>query len=363
MRSLAALLLLLVSQSTQSTMVSAAPGIPDVPFVLLRVNYQTNDVEHAYQFTQPYRKSLAPEGFQQISDVFLQFVSPSDFGYTELRSRLTGQRVFRATSIYLGTGVLEWPTGAEEAAFARGAAAGDPQSFSWSNIYTPITESKARSIWESVRDLDLILQIAQQGSYGVFVFDHIYESFYSSSDPEYLVLVYGKPTAPRDVGIPRLVWPRTLVTRGVRTVPEVRVHNFSDEPMSLDVEVALESGGAPVYTSRRSIAGLAADTDVVLSFDRFLPQSQTPYDLDVRLLESGGAAWSDAFADNDASARSIATTDLPVFRLISSLHDPGRVPLPGEMLDFDGDGDYDVIQHPSKPVFMSNDGTGHFVNT
>lgn len=331
---------------------------PDVPVVVLRLGYPTPTFKHAYRFTQPYRKTLAAPPLVQVADVLVEFVSPSDFGHTEVRSRLTGQKVFRATSVWAGLGRFEWPTAAEEVTgVTRGAPAPEPAAFSrWTNL----TETQARAAWESARDIDLVKEIAQAGPYGVFAYIHRYEPNFGPF--EWIFIVYGRPPAPPDAGVIDLVWPRTLITQDVAATPEVRVHNFGDEPIDADVEVEFRDQDEVVHTSRRSVQGLPPDASSLLTFASVTWGDAAPLTYEARILTPGGSSWSDTFADNDALERAIQTTVLPVFRVVSSKSRPGPIPLSGEMADFDGDGDMDVIQHLFTPVFQQNDGTGLYAN-
>lgn len=340
---------------------------PNVTFVLLRLDRLTHEVWNAYRFSQPWRKILQPEGTSAVADLFLDFKSPNDFGYTELRSRLTGQVAFRATAVWSGKGRMEWPSQAEEIAFARGAVSPETDLFGWFNLYTSMNESEARLVWESVRDLEPVASIAAQGPYGVVVFDHLFSvpwwrDIPSSVPPEIEVLVYSRPTAPRDACVLRLEWPRNVVTSWVRTVPEVSVHNFSDEPIAFDVETRILSAGRVIHESTRGVTDLPADASATLSFDPFFPRCAGHLAFQARLRRANGGAWTDAFPDNDAVEMPTILTSLPVFRPVSSFRHPGPVPPGGQMLDFDGDGDLDVIRHGFAPRFLQNDGTGRFTD-
>jgi len=329
---------------------------PEVDFALLRLDPLTLEVLHAYAFSQPFRKILQPEGTWAYGDLFLELENRGDFGTLELTSRLTGRVVFTSSVDYQLPTVLAWPTSAEEVPFARGATAPDADRFDWFNHWTRLNATDAHLAWDSVRDLDLVATIASKGPYGVLVFQFAYAIPPWSVD----VLVYTRPHAPPDAAVLRLDWPRSTVTGWVRTTPEVSVHNFGDEPASFDVEARILSDGVVVHESRRSVAELAADTTMPLAFDPFFPRGPGPLTFEARLRRPGGGVWTDTFADDDAAAQATAVTTLPVFRPISSRRHAGSVPTRGEMLDFDGDGDVDVIQPWPGPSFFQNDGTGRF---
>jgi len=329
---------------------------PDVHFVLLRLDPTTLDVLHAYAYSQPYRKILRPEGTWVLGDLFIDVEDWGDFGSIELKSRLTGQPALRSSLDYQLPPVLEWPTPAEEVPFARGATAPDTDQFSWQPVSTRLTSAQAHLAWDSVRDLDLVGMIASQGSYGVLVIQFAWSIPPETTD----ILLYTRPVAPPDAAVLRLDWPRSLVTEWVRTTPVVTVHNFGDTPDSFDVEARILSDGVVVHESTRGVTDLPADASTSLSFDPFLPQGPGPLTLEARLVGPGGGSWSDTFADDDTLAGTTGLTALPVFRPIGSLRRPGSVPAGGQMIDFDGDGDLDVIKLYSEPYFIQNDGTGHF---
>ena len=345
------------------TSADSGEPIPEVTFLVFRLDSETDEVRHAYRFVQPLRKSLPPEEFEPVADFFIDFKFPSDLGYTEIHSRLTGRKVYRARSVFGGTGRLEWPTEAEEVTgVAGGSTVPEPTIFSWRSIYGSLTEASARDVWMAVRDLDLVASVAQQGAFGVFVFDHPFDVYCACAHPvEREVIVYARPDAPQDVGLTRQLWPRSLIPDRSVTLPEVNVHNFSDEAIDVDVEVELRSEEELLYSSIRTLESFEPDTSVTLLFDEFRPPGLGVLSLTTRLRAQGGG-WSDAFPDNDSLQRSIEVTDRPVFRVIGSERMPGTIPR-GEMLDFDGDGDPDVIQHNVSPTgFWQNDGEGTYID-
>lgn len=328
-----------------------------VPFVLLRLDPATLDVRGAYQYEQPYRKSLLPECNTntghgclriQAGDQYILLVSPSDFGQTTLVSRLTGQRTFDATSIWAGTGELIWPTAAEATTdLSRGVASPEPTLFTAWSEYGEVTESIARQAWDSVKDLQIIASLAV-APYGVFVTSHYYDVF---GPQELILLVYGKPMAPLDAGLVKMLWPADVLTEGVPASPEVRIHNFSDEAIDVDIDLEVAQGQSIVRRLRQSVSALEADGELIVTFDTFVPVGTNPMSFRARLSRPGGSSWSDAFQDNDALDLAVDSIRLPVYRAFPR----AKFPLPAFSIDFDGDADLDVVTWEYNPRFLRND--------
>ena len=288
----------------------------------------------------------------QADDQYILFEEPLDFGRTTLVSRLTGQRTFDATSIWGGTGELLWPTSAEAVTdLSRGDEAGAPTLFTVWSAYGGLTQNEARQAWDSVKDLHVISRLAA-APYGVFVTDHYYDVF---APEELILLVYGKPRAPLDAGLVKVLWPGAVLTEGVPTSPEVRLHNFSDEAIDVEVELEVVQGQSVVRRLRRPVAGLPADADVTITFDGFVPVGSSPMSLRTRLSGPGGSLWGDAFLDNDAVERGVDAVRLPVYRAFPR----ASVPLRAYLLDFDADADLDAVTWEYTPRFLRKEQGGY----
>src|SRR5262245_39262788 len=98
--------------------------VPNVDFVVLRLDYLTYTVKGGYTFSQPFRKVVLPQAFTRVGDVDYHVQSPGDYGYTEVHSRLTGQLILRAGTVWAGTGTWEQPSTALTP-MALGGTAGD----------------------------------------------------------------------------------------------------------------------------------------------------------------------------------------------------------------------------------------------
>ena len=225
----------------------------DVSFVLLRLDWDTHEIEHAYEFIQPYQETAPPDdpgvpgGYLLVADDFyVDFLWPEDFGYTEIHSSLTGQIVYRATSVsFGGAGVVEWPTEAEEIGnYAYGAPPAAADAFDYLPLLASIyTEEEARAAWESVSDLDLISALAAAGPFGVFVSDHQFSAPFGPR--EWLVFAYSLPPTPVDIDIRPGDSSNTINPSGRGVVPVALLGSGAFDIMDVDTAtLAFGPGGA-----------------------------------------------------------------------------------------------------------------------
>jgi hypothetical protein len=320
--------------------------VPDVQFVILRLDDQSYAIKGGYQFSQPFRKPVPPEHFVRVGDIEYRTVPAGDFGYTEIRSRLTGQLVARASTIWMGRGRWEFPDSVP-APIALGGIAPDPASLD----RVGGSPDRADAAWASARQAQPLESLAATGRYEVVIFEHFYTV--GMSDPttaEWIVVAFSRPPAPTDAGVIHVGWPYTVVSRGVPTAAEVTVTNFSDEPETFGLELRVEQSGALLHTSRTLVESLSADASRVVTFDPFTPEAAGSLSFSFTLVGPLGGPWVDTFSDNDQAVRAIEVVDDAVFRPIASLSRPGPIPTEGEPVDLDGDGDLDLFQYDYQPV-------------
>jgi hypothetical protein len=210
-----------------------------------------------------------------------------------------------------------------------------------------------------VSETDVVHRLAGVLPYEVFVLDHDYGGDCTMS--EWIVVVHTVPIAPLDLSIRDVPWPRTWITQNVETIPEVRVDNFADETVIAQLELRLSLGSDLVYHEVQDIE-LEADSTLVPFFGPYVPTSLDEITLEARFLTPTGDPWVDTFSDNDEWSQITSITEHPVFRPISSIRRPGRVPMRGKSVDFDGDGDQDVIDYDREPTFWQNDGFGNYTD-
>jgi hypothetical protein len=333
-------------------------GIPIVDVVVFRLDVESLALAHVYRFDDPFRKGLAPEGYTDFGEVFCDYEEPSDFGHVRVLSRVTSDSLFSATSVFMGTGEVSWPTADVEVGPPLvEPVTVSPATFTWFSPFGSANEDDARSAWESVRNTDLVARLAERQPYDVFAFDFalVADEFRPT---EWVVIVVTHPPAPRDLAVLKTDWPRTLMTRSIATLPEITVHNFGDEPAGAHCEVTF-SDGAILYRSERE-AVVAADDSHTFAFDAYTPDRVGDLALTARVTGADGSEWGDAYADNDEEERPIYVTRRPVFRVVSSIARPGVVPLRSAVLDFDADGDADLLESANPPRLWRNTGDGTF---
>lgn len=341
-----------------------ATTVPDVDFVIVRLDYQTYAIKGYYELYHPYRKSLPEEGHTEAGNIFYRVMYPCDFGFTSVKSRLTGGLLVEASSVWMGTGSFHYPPDSLfSPAYQAGYINPAPDSFIYLPIYAT-AEQYADSAWSRAQGTDIIHRLALLGSYEVVLFDHFYTL--GAADPstaEWIVVAFTNPPAPDDMALVKLNWPKTLVTRNVDFIPEVVVHNFSDRTLSAKVNLTVTTTYGFFGEWNVMLDPLSADSSCTVFYDPIIVTDSGTADLDFELMNPDGSPWFDAYPDNNGWQQDIEVIDLPVFRPVSSTLSPGRVPLHGKALDFDDDGDFDIVQfnHLSCKLWQ-HDGAGTFVD-
>lgn len=341
-----------------------ADTIPDVDFVIVRLDYQTFDIKGYYELTHPYHKSLPEEGYTRTGNIFYRYVSPSDFGYMSVKSRLTGELLVDASSIFMGTGAFHYPPDSLYVTeYEDGFVNPPPDSLIYLQLgWTPA--QYADSAWASVQGTDMISRLAALGTYEVVLFDHFYAQGPAiPSTAEWIVIAFTHPPAPDDIALLNLEWPKTLITRTIDFVPEIVVHNFSDRALEVKATLSVAPAAGSPGEYDVILDPLPADSSRTVYFDTLMIDDLGTADVAFELVDTDGSPLLDAYPDNNGIQRDIEVIELPVFRLMCSKSSPGAIPLDGKALDFDGDGDIDIVQFDS-PTFLlwQNDGCGGFTD-
>jgi hypothetical protein len=282
-------------------------------------------------------------------------VPAGDFGHTEIKSRLTGERVVLASTVWNGTGRFEYP---DDSMFSTtpkfGYSNPDPDEI----IYHQFFFSRpAEPAWEGVRDTDVINRLAALGAYEVFVFDHFYSvGVGNPTTAEWIIVAFTHPPAPDDMAVIDMVWPRTLVTREVPATPEIVVHNFGDGAEEVDVVFTVSGSSGTVHEERQSLGSVPADVSQRIFFEPVTNMGLESMAMSFTFLDPAGQGWEDAYPANDAWDQVITVTDQPVFRRTYG------IPTNGLPVDVDNDGDMDIAQHNQFLKIWQNDGSGHFTD-
>jgi hypothetical protein len=324
----------------------------EVHIAVFRLDYQTFGLKTAYEFAQPYRKSLPKPGYEHLENLYVYTRPAGDFGFTLADCRLTGKQVLNAETVWMGRGRFLYPTANEHIADVQyGFTSPDPVALVEISTTTPV------EVWDTIRGTDVIHRLASHGAYEVYIKRHFYTvGVHDPTTAEWIIIAFTHPPAPLDVGLVDVLWPRTLITAELPVTPEIKFHNFSDAPTDVGVRVTLNAGGSAFYSSERTITSISADESRVVSFDDFARDTDEPMEMRVALVNPDGGTWDDEFADNDESARFIGVTRQPVFRRAA------RIPAGGVPLDFDGDGATDIVGLTQYLSLLLNDGAGRFTD-
>ena len=149
---------------------AAVEEIPDVHIAVFRFDPDTDSLIAAYEFSRPFRKSLPKPDYIRRVNIHYQYVMPSDFGWTDVESRLTGERILRATSWWMGTGDFEYPP--DSLIFTtieHGYENPDPDTLVSPGIIYPTNVDTA---WALVYDTDVINRLSSHGAYEVYAWSH-----------------------------------------------------------------------------------------------------------------------------------------------------------------------------------------------
>jgi hypothetical protein len=333
---------------------TAGTEIPDVHFAVFRFDYTADSLVAVYEFSQPYYKSLPPPGYRESVNLHWDFEWPSDFGWTDVESRLTGERILRATSVWMGYGDFEYPPDSlKSTTLEHGYTNPAPDSLISPGIIYPTDVAYA---WGLVYDTDVIGRLSSHGLYEVYAWVHNYADGGYGPLYELFIVAATRPVGPDDMAILDVDWPRSLVTRGVAVVPEVRIHNFGDSPGNVAVTAAVTGDPGQPYVSIRNQSPVLPDETRVVTMHPYTAYGSGDLQFDYRFLGPDHATWSDTYPENDVLQVTVAVTDQPVFRFDAT------VPVDGIPFDFDGDGDVDICEFDYELELWQNDGTGVFTD-
>jgi hypothetical protein len=358
MRKLFLIVVLLTAVAAVDSGPAAATEIPDVHFAVFRFDYMTDSLLAVYEFSQPYYKSLPPPGYRESVNLHWDFEWPSDFGFVDVTSRLTGERILRATSVWMGYGHFEYPPDSlASTTLQYGYSNPPPDSLISPGIIYPTDVSYA---WGLVYDTDVISRLSSHGTYEAYAWVHNYADGGYGPLYELFIVAATVPVGPDDMAILDVQWPRTLVTSGVEVTPEVLIHNFGDAPVNLTVSSVMTGAPDQPYSSVRNPGLMPADETRVVLMHPVTVFGTGDLTFDFGFQKADHSPWSDTYPQNDSVQQLIQVTDFPVFRylpLVPSFGSVRAVPV-----DFDGDGDIDICELAYYTKLWQNDGIGGFTD-
>jgi len=330
-----------------------ATEIPDVNIAIIRLDYSSYSFKGFYEFSEKFRKSLPEENYIQLHNIYYYVKHPADDGFIDIKSILTGKPLVYISTYWCGGGWYEFPA---DSLFSSEYTKGflNPAPDTLIKLFTTeANNDRADSAWIKIRYSDIISRISSLGKYEIVV---VFEPY----SREWLIIAYTRPYAPIEIVFVDKTWPRTLVSRNVKTIPEIVVHNFSDTSLSFKSQLNIYQSDKLFYESVQDITELPPDSSFIVYFNPIMVNESIPLTYNFNLLSSKGDPWQDAYPDNDTIMKLIHITNQPVFRPVSSIKHPGNIPTQGMACDFDGDNDIDIIQYKPTVKLWQNVNGGYF---
>ncbi len=171
-----------------------AQDVVDVETVVFRVDFLSLQPKTHYGVTHSYEETPPPPGYQTVVNLHYDYEEPTDFGYLEVLSALTGQRVLRATTWWAGIGRFEIPSdslGSTDFGESGPPVVADTVAVA---LLAYGEEAEARAAWDAVARTEPARNLAADGPVEVVVFEHFYTV--GAEDPttaEWLVVAYTRP--------------------------------------------------------------------------------------------------------------------------------------------------------------------------
>ena len=163
-----------------------------VPFILFRMDYLSEQTKYLYYFTQPFQMTLPDSEEQVYHDFYVKIIPAGDFGRTVIRSRLTGKRVYEATTVWNGSGEHIYPPTPEMAKNQIFSQELPELKFLDYEDYFFQNEDyqRAQDVWNKAVEL-APLEIFGEGYYGGLVYLHYFSvGVTDPSTAEWIVLLY-----------------------------------------------------------------------------------------------------------------------------------------------------------------------------
>lgn len=196
-------------------------NIDPVKFLVVRMDYSSFEFKHLYYFEQPYQ-AIFPADVDSIHhDMFLHYVPAGDFGETSIRCRTTGDVIYYAKTVWMGTGQHIFPP-ADYEIFQTDSTENlnlhfidfDPTFF-----FDETDWLRADSAWRNAMDF-APLSLFDNENYGVLAYLHYFTlGVADPSTAEWIIIFY---TIPNE--IPERTWQNISQFFTDQYINDVHVH-------------------------------------------------------------------------------------------------------------------------------------------
>ena len=162
-----------------------------VKFILFRMDYQSYEVKNLYYFTQPYDIVLPDSEETVYHDLYVNIIPAGDFGETTIRSRTSGQMVYKATTVWMGSGEHIFPPSADVAGLLTSAGDAIPTIPDLEDYFFESGDlTRADTAWNIAKEL-APLSLFGDSEYSALIYLHYFSV--GMSDPttaEWIILFY-----------------------------------------------------------------------------------------------------------------------------------------------------------------------------
>ncbi len=200
------------------------------------MDYSTYDLKHLYYFEQPYQAIFPADEESIHHDMFVHIVPAGDFGETTIRCRTTGEVVYYAKTIWMGTGQHIFPPSEYEIFETDSTENRNLQfvDFDTSFFFVETDWLRADSAWRMAMELAPLSKFNDE-HFGVLAYLHYFSL--GVADPataEWIIIFYTIPDE-----IPEGNWKK--VSQGF---PDQYIHDVHAHFAFTDTVYAATRGGA-----------------------------------------------------------------------------------------------------------------------
>ncbi len=167
-----------------------------VDFLVLRMDYQSTELKSIYRFDQTIDMSSLSEQRGQYHGLDITIVPAGDFGWTKIRSTMSNQDVYHATTVWDGTGRHLYPT--QDLEIKPGDSTlvlTDPEFIDIVDFYFDQEDYKRTdSVFTAVKGTKLPQTFARNTAYGAMIYLHYFSV--GMNDPrtaEWIIILYSLP--------------------------------------------------------------------------------------------------------------------------------------------------------------------------